>query len=108
VARKIIYPGKNHDKWWEVNQLMEQLNVAVRMFKFQFPDYKGVWIFDCSSSHEAMAPDSLNVNRMNVSPDGKQTLMHDTIIPLSNPHLHPVNLMHGHTHRPWYILLTIR
>jgi hypothetical protein len=84
-ARKIIYPGKNHDKWWEVNQLMDQLKVAVPIFKFQFPHYKGVWIFDCSSSHEAMAPDSLNVNRMNVNPGGKQTRMHDTIIPLSNP-----------------------
>lgn len=84
-ARKIIYPGKNHDKWWDITQLMDQLKIAVVIFEQQFPDVVGVWVFDCSSSHEALASDALNVNRMNVNPGGKQTLMHDTIIPKSNP-----------------------
>lgn len=49
----------------------------------------GVWVFDCSSSHEALAPDALNVNQMNVNPGGKQRVMRDTIIPLSNLPPHP-------------------
>ena len=84
-ARKIIYPGKNHDKWWDVNQLMTQLKTATDIFERQFPDAIGVWIFDCSSSHEALAPDALNVNQMNVNPGGNQWAMRDTIIPFSNP-----------------------
>lgn len=28
-ACKIIYPGKNHDKWWDVTQLMKQLRATV-------------------------------------------------------------------------------
>ena len=34
-----------------------------------------VWIFDHSSSHAAMANDSLHVNLMNVRPGGKQRIM---------------------------------
>lgn len=84
-AWKIIYPGKNHNKWWDITQLMKQLALAVQIFERQFPDAVGVWVFDCSSSHKALAPDALNVNKMNVNPAGKQMLMHNTIIPLSNP-----------------------
>ncbi|TDL14382.1 hypothetical protein BD410DRAFT_817185 [Rickenella mellea] len=84
-ARKIIFPGKNHDKWWDLPQLMTQLEKAVDIFEAMFPNAIGVWAFDCSSAHEAFAPDALNVNNMNVNPGGKQTLMHDTIIPLDNP-----------------------
>ena len=31
-ARKIIYPGKNHDKWWDMEQLLEQTAHAVDIF----------------------------------------------------------------------------
>lgn len=84
-ARKIIYPGKNADKWWDLPQLMEQMKDAVDIFEYIHPDAVGIWAFDCSSAHEGLAPDALNVNRMNVKPGGQQTLMRNTIIPLSNP-----------------------
>jgi hypothetical protein len=45
----------------------------------------GVWVFDCAFAHEGLALDALNVNNMNVHPGGKQTLMCNTIIPLTNP-----------------------
>ncbi|KIY47167.1 hypothetical protein FISHEDRAFT_45850 [Fistulina hepatica ATCC 64428] len=85
AAQKIIYPGKNHDKWWDMAQLLEQLRTAVDIFERQFLDCVGIWEFDCSSAHEALAPDALNVNHMSVNPGGKQSRMHDTVIPLSNP-----------------------
>src|SRR5882762_8141729 len=44
-----------------------------------------LWAFDCSSAHEGLASDALNVNKMNVNPGGKQTLMRDTVIPTTNP-----------------------
>lgn len=84
-ARKIIYPGKNHDKWWDMEQLKEQTMSALDIFEYLFPRAVGVFVFDCSSSHEAFAKDALNVNNMNVKPGGKQVHMHDTVIPLGNP-----------------------
>ena len=84
-AHKIIYPGKNADKWWDLPQLMEQIKDAVDIFEYIHPEAVGIWAFDCSSAHEGLASDALNVNKMNVNPGGKQTLMRDTIIPDSNP-----------------------
>jgi hypothetical protein len=54
-------------------------------------------VFGCSSAHEGLAADALNVNNMNVHPGGKQTIMQDTVVPLNNPA--PENGesdMHGH------------
>lgn len=84
-ARKIIYPGKNHDAWWDLEQLRAQTIDAVNIFEYLHPDKIGVWLFDCSSAHEGLAADALNVNNMNVNPGGKQKLLRDTIIPLNNP-----------------------
>lgn len=40
---------------------------------------------DQSSAHNAYASNALNARKMNVSPGGKQPVMHDTMIPLNNP-----------------------
>jgi hypothetical protein len=46
----------------------------------------GIWIFDCSSAHEGLAPDTLNVNNMNINPGGiSAKVMHPTIVSLNNP-----------------------
>ena len=84
-TRRIIYPGENHDKWWDLAQLKEQLKDAVDIFEYLHPDAVAIWVFDCSSSHEGLASDALNVHNMNVNPGGKQTRMRNTIIPLNNP-----------------------
>jgi hypothetical protein len=36
-AHWIIYPGKSHDKWWDLAQLKEQLNDAVDIFEYLSP-----------------------------------------------------------------------
>jgi hypothetical protein len=84
-ARQIIYPGKNHNKWWDLAQLKEQLKEAVDIFEYLPPDAVAIWVFDCSLSHEGLASDPLNVHNMNVHPGRKQTQMHNTIVPLNNP-----------------------
>ncbi|CAL1705208.1 unnamed protein product [Somion occarium] len=84
-ARKIIYPGKNHDKWWDISQLQDQLRGAIDIFEFKLPNKTGVFVFDCSAAHESFAADALNVNNMNVKPGDKQAHLHDTVIPLKNP-----------------------
>ena len=40
-----------------------------------------VFVFDCSSAHEAYAADALMAHKMNRGPGGKQPKMHDTVIP---------------------------
>jgi hypothetical protein len=84
-AHKIIYPGKNTDKWWDLLQFMEHLTDAVDIFEYIHLDVVGIWAFDCSSAHKGLASDTLNVNKMNINPGGKQTLMRDTVIPNTNP-----------------------
>ena len=84
-ARRIIYPGKNHDGWWDLEQLKEQLKDAVDIFEYLHPNVVGVWVFNCLSSHKGLTSNALNVNNMNVHPGGKQTMLWDTIIPLINP-----------------------
>ena len=79
--------GKNHDAWQDFRQLMDQTKVAVDIFEYTHPDIKsGIWIFDCSSAHEGLASDALNINNMNVHPGGTTArAMRSTIIPHSNP-----------------------
>jgi hypothetical protein len=74
-SRKIIYPGKGHNAWWDLPQLMVQLEHTVDIFEHLMPDAVGVWAFDCSSAHEGFAPDALNVNNMRVNPGKKQPNM---------------------------------
>jgi hypothetical protein len=66
-------------------QLKDQLQDAVDIFEYLHPNAVGVWVFDCSFSHEGLASNTLNINNMNVNPGGKQTLLRDTTIPLTNP-----------------------
>ncbi|KAL5512106.1 hypothetical protein ACEPAG_3627 [Sanghuangporus baumii] len=83
-VRKIIYPGKNHDKWWDLDQLMKQIEDAIKIFEFLHPGTVGVFCFDCSAAHEGFGPDALNVNKMNVGPGGAQPSLQNTIIPMNN------------------------
>ncbi|KAF8589667.1 hypothetical protein K439DRAFT_1286553, partial [Ramaria rubella] len=55
--------------------------VAIKIFNILHPNDVAVFFFDCSSAHEAFAPDALSVQRMNVKLGGNQPVMHDTIIP---------------------------
>ena len=84
-ARTIIYPGKNADAWWDMAQLLVQLKDALRIFEYLHPGAIGIWVFDCSSVHEALANDALNIKNMNIKLGGKQCHLHPTVIPLNNP-----------------------
>jgi hypothetical protein len=84
-ARKIIYPGKGSDAWWDLTQLIEQVKITIKIFDISHPDCIGVFVFDRSSAHEGFAEDALNINNMNMNPGGKQRKLRNTIIPLNNP-----------------------
>jgi hypothetical protein len=58
-----------------------QTKGAIDIFEAKYPNGCGVFIFDCSSAHEAFAVDALVAHKMNRSPGGKQPKMHATINP---------------------------
>ena len=100
-SQEIIYPGKNGDRWWNCDNLVDQifesgwlhlyhwLNMQVKrvipLFEYIYPNAVAEFIFDQSSAHGAFAPDALNAKEMNVNPGGKQHRMHSTIIPNDVP-----------------------
>jgi hypothetical protein len=84
-ARKITYPGKGFDSWWDLAQLIKQLKNTIAIFEYTHPNCMAVFVFDRSSAHEGYAEDALNISNMNINPGGKQKKMRDTIIPLDNP-----------------------
>ena len=66
-------------------QLLVQLEAAVPIFEYLHPHAVGIWIFDCSSAQEAMAPNALVSKQMNLKPGGKQPKMRHTRILVNNP-----------------------
>ena len=83
-ARKITYPGKGSDAWWDLMQLKDQIKIAIKIFDHTHPNCIVIFVFDRSSAHEGFADNALNINNMNVNPGGKQRKLHDTVIPLNN------------------------
>ena len=62
-----------------------QVEDAIKIFEYKYPDGVGVFVFDCSSAHESFAEDALLAHKMNRGPGGAQKKMHNTIIP-TGPH----------------------
>ena len=71
-ARKFLRPGKNEEGWWTSEHLIDQVvNYAIPIFKQLYPNAIGVFAFDNSTNHGAMAKDGLNAFKMNMNPEGK-------------------------------------
>ncbi|KAF7323696.1 hypothetical protein MKEN_00590500 [Mycena kentingensis (nom. inval.)] len=84
-ARKIIYPGANGDPWWDCDQLLVQMKDAIDIFDTRFPEKQALFVFDNSSAHGSLGPDSLKAFEMNKGDGGKQRKQRDTVIPETNP-----------------------
>ena len=85
-AQKIIFPGANGDAWWTHDDLLNQVQFAIQIHKeINRPGIQVLSIFDNSSTHATLPPDTLHAFNMNKSNGGKQHKQHDTIIPQSNP-----------------------
>ena len=65
------------------------------------PDRVGVFIFDCSSAHEAYADDALMAHKMNRGPGGQQPKMHNTVI---NQHIYSHTYLYAHSSHAFYFL----
>ena len=51
---------------------------AVNIFERVHPEAQGLFLFDNAPSHRKVSDDSLNADKMNVGPGGKQPIMRDT------------------------------
>ena len=91
-SRVIIYPGKGHDDWWDLKQLMVAMVHTIAIFEATHQGKIGIFLFDCSSAHEGFAADALEVNKMNINSGGKQPHLQSTTIPLDNPPPKPGHL----------------
>jgi len=84
-ARKFLKPKKNEEGWWTADHLLDQvINYAIPIFETKYPNSIGIFAFDNSTNHGAMAKDALNVNKMNVNPGGKQAIMRSTFFGLNH------------------------
>ncbi|CAH1757995.1 12992_t:CDS:2 [Entrophospora sp. SA101] len=66
------------DGYWKSEHMIEQLvNRTIPIFEVLHPGCVGVFCFDQSTNHNAMAEDALIVTRMNLGPAKKQAKLHD-------------------------------
>ena len=57
---------------------MQLVHQAIPIFEILHPGCTGVFCFDQSTNHNAMAGDALVTTKMNLSPRGKQLKMRDS------------------------------
>ncbi|UZO06126.1 uncharacterized protein OCT59_026457 [Rhizophagus irregularis] len=66
------------DGYWKSEHMLDQLvHQAIPIFEILHPGCVGVFCFDQSTNHNAMAADALIAVRMNLSPGGAQPKMRD-------------------------------
>ena len=92
-ARCITYPSANGDAWWDLPQLLKQIENALSIFEEAHPEHRALFVFDQSSAHASLGPDALCAFDMNRSNGGKQRRQKDTIIPMSNLNPHYCGLI---------------
>ena len=64
----IMEPGARHQGYWTAKDILNQLETkAVPAFEHMHPGATAKFTFDCSTNHEAFAPDALLVSRMNMN-----------------------------------------
>ena len=61
------------------------MKIALSIFEEAHSGYCALFIFDQSSAHTSLRPDTLCAFDMNRSNGGKQRKLKDTVIPMSNP-----------------------
>ncbi len=67
---KTIKPGKNRDGFWTNENLVQQLEEVIPLFKSVHPDCELLFAFDNSQNHHAKASDALVASRLNKSDGG--------------------------------------
>ena len=69
----------NTDGYFNNDLLLKQVDKVIKVFKDKYPHAQALFLFDNAPSHKKYTEDSLNVDRMNVRPGGKQPKLRDTV-----------------------------
>ena len=70
--------SKRAEGYFNNDMLLQQVEKAVNIFEQVHPEAQGLFLFDNAPSHRKVSDDSLNADKMNVGPGGKQPIMCDT------------------------------
>ena len=71
-SRIMLHPGKNAEGYWTNAKLVEQVrDRAIPIFQILHPNCDGLFAFDNSQNHHAMAPDALVATKLNLNDGGK-------------------------------------
>ena len=76
MARLLLETNK--DGYFTNDHLLNQVKKTIDIFEDIHPSCRGIFLFDNAPSHKKVADDSLNVDKMNVHPGGKQPAMCNT------------------------------
>ena len=68
-----------NEGYFDSTKFLDQVDKAIDIFEGKYPNHQAVFLFDNAPCHRKCSDDSLNINRMNVNPGGKQPIMKDTI-----------------------------
>ena len=58
-AQCIIYPGASSDAWWDLPQLLKQIEKALSIFEKAHSECHALFVFDQSSAHASLGPEAL-------------------------------------------------
>ena len=75
--------GKNNEGYWDGNCQVEQAKRVQRLMSIKYPDHVIVHVYDWSSGHHVFDDDAVVAKKLNANPGGKQPLMHDAIVLIS-------------------------
>jgi hypothetical protein len=75
--------GKNKEGYWDGDCQVEQAKKVQKIMQILFPDHEIVHVYDWSSGHHCFDDGALVASKMGAGPGGKQPLMHDTTVPVS-------------------------
>ena len=81
----ITYLGASGNQWWDLAQLLTQVDQAIDIFEEAHPICVALFLFNHSSMHTSFGPDALHAFDMNKSNGGKKKLRKDIIILMNNP-----------------------
>jgi len=83
-AHCIMYPGTSGDKWWDLDQLLMQVDRAIEIFEEAHPNCVMLFLFDHTLAHTLLRPEALHAFDMNKG-NGRKRKQRDTVIPMNNP-----------------------
>jgi len=75
--------GKNKEGYWTGEHQLEQARLVDQIIRIKWPWVQPAHLYDWSSGHHAFADDALVALKLNANPGGKQPVMRDTLVPVS-------------------------